>query len=266
MRVRHRARDLQHEKHPRRHVEPAVLGEAVERLALDELEREPGLAVVGDAGVIQPRDVRVLERREDLALARQALGQPRALPRAVRQLQRDAALLQQVGALGQPHAGHAAAAELADEPVGADPVAGAFDRRGQRRELVGLDELGQRGEQRGVAGGLGMPEQRAQARRERAIGRIGQGVEPAATLRGWQRQRVVEQRAQTRPLRRVEVEARVHRMLPSRRDCRAAAPWRPSRTQFSTVSRLTPRPSASVLTVISRLFAVARKIADAKAL
>ena len=93
------------------------------RLAVDVLEREVGPAALVDAGVVEPGDVRVLEQRADVALARHALGQARA-PGQARQLQRDLALQAAVGALGQPHRAHAAAADLADQPVRADDVAG----------------------------------------------------------------------------------------------------------------------------------------------
>ena len=67
--------------------------------------------------------LRVLEQRADVALARHALGQARA-PGQARQLQRHLALHAAVGALGQPHGAHAAATDLADQPVRADEVAG----------------------------------------------------------------------------------------------------------------------------------------------
>ena len=69
------------------------------------------------AGVVQVRDVRMGERGEDLAFARHALREPGALPRAVRQLQRNRPIDEPVGALRQPDHAHAAAAQLAHQPI-----------------------------------------------------------------------------------------------------------------------------------------------------
>ena len=71
-----------------------------DRLASDILEREIRLAVVGEAGVVEPGDVRVGERRQDLALAGEAFDE--RLPRGGEdwQLERDLALEQSIGALG----------------------------------------------------------------------------------------------------------------------------------------------------------------------
>ena len=52
----------------------------VDRLAFDVLEREIRPAVLGDARVVQAPDVRMLERREDLALLRRALGAASTAP------------------------------------------------------------------------------------------------------------------------------------------------------------------------------------------
>ena len=63
------------------------------------------------------------QRRENLAFARHALREPRALPGAVRQLQRHRPIDEAIGALRQPDHAHAAAAQLAQEPIGPDHVA-----------------------------------------------------------------------------------------------------------------------------------------------
>ncbi len=146
VRMGDRLRDLEEQPQALAHAQSVAAAVGVDALAFDEFERQVGLAVVGHAGVVQPRDVRVLQRGQDLALARHALGQARASPRAVRELECDAAALQHVGAFGQPDRGHAAFANLAQQPVRADqglargPVIAPVP--GPRRELVGLD-LGQ---------------------------------------------------------------------------------------------------------------------------
>ena len=72
VRVRDRGADLQQQGESRAHVELARVAIARDRLALDVFEREIRRAVVGDAAVVQLRDVRMHEPREDLALAQEA--------------------------------------------------------------------------------------------------------------------------------------------------------------------------------------------------
>ena len=115
------ARRLHEQAQPRRDAEPPLVAVAVDALPVHMFEREVGLAVGRDAGVVQARDVRVVERGQDLALARDARGQI-AAERAERQLQRDAALHQPIGALGEPHRAHAADTELTHQPVRADRI------------------------------------------------------------------------------------------------------------------------------------------------
>ena len=182
----------------------------VDALAVDVFEREVGLAVLGDAGVEQAGDVRVVQRGQDLALARHAFGQPGAAPGTVGQLERHLAALQHVGALGQPHAGHAAAAELAQQAVGAD----AFGRGlGPRRREVGRLDLGQRVHHQ-LCRARRMLEQRAQARLE--VGPCAvQRVEPGGALRRIELETVVEQAPQRCPLAGVQIEVPLgHRRVP----------------------------------------------------
>ena len=67
----------------------------------------------------------MVERPENLALARDALDQTRPGPGDVRQLDRDWTLHQAVDALPEPHRAHAPFAQLAHEPVRADRGADA---------------------------------------------------------------------------------------------------------------------------------------------
>ena len=107
--------------------------------------REVRLAVAGHPGVVQVRDVRMSERREDAAFPGHALGETGALPGAVGQLQRDRSIDEAIGALRQPHDTHAAAADLAHQPIEPDLLTRLFDTRGSGREITRLElELGQR--------------------------------------------------------------------------------------------------------------------------
>src|SRR5580704_4889550 len=68
--------------------------------------------------------MRVLERRQDVALARKATGQILAIAAEPRQLQGDLPLDGTVRALRQPHLGHAAFAEQPDQSIRPHQVAG----------------------------------------------------------------------------------------------------------------------------------------------
>ncbi len=232
--MRDGAGDLQEEPEPLSHRQITRAAVGVDPLAPDILQRQPGLAFGRDAGVVQARDVRVLQRREDLAFARHALGQARALPCTMRQFQRDLPTLQHVGAFGQPHAAHATAAQFADQPVGAEDIAWLLgvgrSRAGLWRELARLD-LGQGLQQagRGVGGlafGAGCQQQRLEPRLQARRARLGQATQPGRAFGRRQRQSLVEQRAQHRPLVRRELEDLVHRTFPSDR-ARACRRWPP---------------------------------------
>ena len=100
--------------------EAVLVAVAVDRLAVDVLHDEVRLAVVGHAAVEQPRDVRMIERREDLSLGAEAVASMSASEPAAQQLERDLLLELSVGALGEEDAPMPAAAELADDAIGAD--------------------------------------------------------------------------------------------------------------------------------------------------
>jgi hypothetical protein len=104
---------------------------AIKRLPLHALQRQPGLLAV-HPGVVQARDVRVLQAGEQVALARKALGQART---RARQLERDAAV-QTLQALGAPDLRHAALAQQALEAVGADVLPGLALRQRLQRQLA----------------------------------------------------------------------------------------------------------------------------------
>src|SRR5690606_37328493 len=95
----------------------------VERTALYVLERDIRIAGLGEPSIVEARDARVLERGQELALARHSFPQPLANPETARKLQRHGPVDQAVGALGEPDRAHTAAAELANEPVGTEMLA-----------------------------------------------------------------------------------------------------------------------------------------------
>ena len=93
----------------------------------------------------------MLERREDLRFARDALLDAPVDDPEVRKFERDAALDGAIDAFREPHRRGAALPQFAQQAVGADDGAGTeVERRGHAAELrqavqeiVGFDRLGQ---------------------------------------------------------------------------------------------------------------------------
>jgi hypothetical protein len=75
------------------------------------IERQIGLTVLGEARVEEPCNVRMIQARENLALARKALARHSTLQRRVDEFEGHLAREQAVGALREPHAPHSAVPE-----------------------------------------------------------------------------------------------------------------------------------------------------------
>ena len=69
MREVHHLADVQHQAQPRFHAQLAPVAIAVDRLALDQLCNQIGIAVRGDASVQKPRNPRMIEPGQQLLLA-----------------------------------------------------------------------------------------------------------------------------------------------------------------------------------------------------
>src|SRR5687767_13295397 len=115
------------------------------------LHREVRLACRAHTCVVESRDVRMSQRREDVALALEALDELTLARSLERQLQRHVALQLAIRALGEPHRAHAAAADFADQAIPADLLAdagGSFEQRmphridRERRQKTALLEVG----------------------------------------------------------------------------------------------------------------------------
>ncbi len=133
----------------------------------------------------------MFQQRADLAFAGHALRQSRA-PQQARQLQCHLALEGTVGALGQPHRAHATLADLAQQAVRTDALAGR-DGRGVR-----IGQVRQAWHLADQPGALRAPmhfQHLAQQWRQAAVG-LGQVVQPGLAFRGPEVQRLVEQAAQ----------------------------------------------------------------------
>ena len=112
------------------------------------LHHEVGQAVLRGAAVDQPGDIRVIQLRQDLALLPEAAHYGRRVPVASDQLDGDPLSVLLVVPLGQVDGAHAAVADLAQDPVGADAATphrlgpGLRQREGPH---AGLQKLVRRG-------------------------------------------------------------------------------------------------------------------------
>src|SRR5215468_504656 len=122
MREVHRLRHLLEELHPGTHGKTVRGGEDVDGSAVDELHRQIWAPLGRDPGVVESRNVPVLERGKRVALLLETLGDSSG-PAIARQLEGNLALQRTVSAFGQPHSPHAAAAEFAHQAVRADVLA-----------------------------------------------------------------------------------------------------------------------------------------------
>ncbi len=171
VRVAHRVAHGQEEAQARRDVEPRLVAVAIDRRALDVFHDEVWQAVGGRAAVEQPRDVRMFQPCQDLALGPE-------LPHALRIEQAahhlDGDLLQElvVVAFGEVDGAHAAFAEHAHQAVRTE----AFER-GRRRggDVVDgvLHDVGQRASR--LLGVVSLHQVVDEAR-ELDIGRLGVDV------------------------------------------------------------------------------------------
>src|SRR6185437_7211434 len=172
-----------------------------------------GLTFRREPGVVESRDMRMRERRENIAFARESISERRPVARYVRQFERDRPFQQAVGALCEPDNTHAATPELAYEPVGTNE--GADHRRGGCAAGVGgCREFRKCIE---VIPGLDprlLREHRAKHRCQYGIAR-SQFLEPTFALAFRQCQSFVEQARQRLPL----FGGESHSAAPSSRYC-----------------------------------------------
>jgi len=96
---------------------------AVDRFAIDQFHREPGLGTRGDAAIEQGGDVRMLQLRQDLALAQEALARRPGIGAGADQLDRGLLAVGAVAALRGVDRAHAAAADDAEYGPGAKVAA-----------------------------------------------------------------------------------------------------------------------------------------------
>ncbi len=235
-----RAGDLQHEPDDGACVESLRRDPRVDRLPVHEFHRQERLARRRHAGVVQPGDVRVLEPRQDVALARQPFGQPRPVRHTDWQLEGDGAIEDAIRTLGHPHDGLAPTGQQPYQPVGADDHA-RLERLCRCADLVGVDlEGGERVEEGLERGRVELVQHHLQTRLEGVV--IGrEPVEPRRAFGRRHGQGFVDesvQRAQP-----VEVESIAHRSI-------SASISRARSQSRRTVRSVTPSAAAASLSVM----------------
>ncbi|MFO1425682.1 MAG: hypothetical protein U1F11_01640 [Steroidobacteraceae bacterium] len=240
VRIGHGARDLQEQAQALPHPERVLVGVAVDGLAIDELHCDPRAAALADAGIVEARDVRVLQGGQAVALLAQPLRDARR-PVVQRQLERDLALQRAVGALGEPHRAHAAAPELVHEPVGAERLPGPGRIRVRAERL--RQHAGDRAAHEALGGSAAAGEQLAQHRQELLVrGRAAR--EPGVELRRRLRERLAQQRIDATPACRIGRRARGHAQRPSMPASSSRARSQSRRTVRSLMPRARPISSS----------------------
>lgn len=151
-----RAADVGEEPQPRVDRQPGLVTVARDRHALDVLHDEVRPTVRRGAAIVEPCDVRVLERGEDLPLVAEAEQDVVGVHPAPDQLERDALLELRIVAFREVDGAHPPAPDLLEQPVRADApsqgeravplrTAGPLGRQlGQHRVRVIGDGLAQR--------------------------------------------------------------------------------------------------------------------------
>src|SRR5262245_195845 len=125
MRVRHRRANIEKERENLSGGKPrfaAILRDAPSRHVLHD---DVGQTFGGGAAVKQPGDIRMIQAGENLPFAPETLQDKVGVHAGRYQLDRGFYLVLVIVALGQVHRAHAAAADLANQPVGADPFRSA---------------------------------------------------------------------------------------------------------------------------------------------
>ncbi len=102
-------------------IEPMLIAVLVDRLALDVLHHQIGLAESGHAAIEEPCQGGVLERRENLALRLELGHQPWVRQAEVHDLDGDALMERIVGAVRGVHRRHPAAGDQAVDGIAAQP-------------------------------------------------------------------------------------------------------------------------------------------------
>jgi hypothetical protein len=115
--------DLEQEAQPVMHGEPMVVRPLGDRLTFHEFRDQVRPTVIGGPAVEQPRDVRVHQPGQDLALRDEPADELVGVEAPAEDLERDALLEGPVRALGLVNGGHATSPDLAHHAVAPDALA-----------------------------------------------------------------------------------------------------------------------------------------------
>ncbi len=116
MRELHRRAHLAEELQTRLNAQAPGVAVSVDALALDVLHDQVGTPVFR-AGVVQTRDVGMLESRQDAGFGLEALAHGRRPERTLHDLERHRAVEATVGAFAEVDGAHTAPTDLAEHPI-----------------------------------------------------------------------------------------------------------------------------------------------------
>src|SRR6185437_5745829 len=106
MRVLHRSKHLPKEQQPLAQSQPPGVAVRPQWRAGDVLECKIGLAILGEAGVVKPCDVGMIQLGENRPLAGQAVREPEAHECRMDELESDLTRKETIDALGEPDGAH----------------------------------------------------------------------------------------------------------------------------------------------------------------
>ena len=119
----HRVEHLPKQRETGGDIEPFCVAIGGERLPVDKFHRQIRQAIVGDASVVEPRDVRMFKPRKNVAFTREADGKVAAQSADAGNFKRDIAHERTIRTRREPHVGHTAGPQFACKPIGAYEVA-----------------------------------------------------------------------------------------------------------------------------------------------
>src|SRR5262245_14021567 len=120
MGILNRAADTSEQLEALAYGESMLVAPPMNGLAVDELHDKIRKAVFGLAAVYEPRDVGMIERREDLALAAEAIEDLFTVHSRANQLDRDAPMKSPGDRVRQVDGTHATGADFLEQPIAAD--------------------------------------------------------------------------------------------------------------------------------------------------
>lgn len=120
MRVSHGRDDVKDESDPFHDREAVLVGERVDRQAVDVLENQIWLTTQAQAGIEEPADMWMRQTSEDRPLALKSFLSDAIEQREIQKLDSDLTLEASVAAPTAPHRAHAAHAEQVLQRIGAD--------------------------------------------------------------------------------------------------------------------------------------------------